>query len=122
MRNRQVIGYTLGPLERNEGDDYLIRGGGGWKILFGLIIFGMGSAGKFIFIWHGLGKIYFRVNMVNHSPLSKLQETVMLLKAVVGGNTKINHPLISSDSVYYFLFYGIIPLSLKKENEKPASN
>ena len=45
-------------------------GGGGCQILFGQIIyFGMGSAGKFIFMWHGLGKIYFLVNMVNHSNL-----------------------------------------------------
>ena len=43
----------------------------------------MGSAGKFIFMWHGLGKIYFRVNIVNHmSPLRQLLETVMLLKTV----------------------------------------
>ena len=43
----------------------------------------MGSAGKFIFMWRELGKIYFRVNMVHHSPLRQLLETVMVLKAVV---------------------------------------
>ena len=63
----------------------------------------MGSTGKFIFIWHRLGKIYFRVNMVNHSPLRQLLETVMLLKAVVqGGTTKIDHPLISRVTVPKF--------------------
>ena len=43
----------------------------------------MDSAGKFIFMWHGLGNIYFHVNMVNDSPLRQLLETVMLLRAVV---------------------------------------
>ena len=44
----------------------------------------MGSVGKFIFMWHGLGKIHFHVNMVIHSQLRQLKvlETVMLLKAV----------------------------------------
>ena len=63
MRNRQFIGYTLGPLERNvKGRLYDSEGGGGCQILFGqIIIFGMGSVGKFIFMWHGLWKIYSRV-------------------------------------------------------------
>ena len=56
MRNRQFIGYTLGPLERNvrgqlfdpEGGG----GGGGCQILFGQIIY----------FRHGLGReIYFNV-------------------------------------------------------------
>ena len=42
----------------------------------------MGLAEKFIFMWHGLGKIYFHVNIVNHSPRNIILETVMLLKAV----------------------------------------
>ena len=68
-----------------KGDDYLIlRGRGAVKFCLGrYFIFGMGSAGKFIFMWLGLGKIYFRVNMVNHSQLRQLLKTVMLLKAVV---------------------------------------
>ena len=84
MRNRQFIGYTFGPLERNLRGRLLILGGGAVKFcLDRLFIFGMGSAGKFIFMLHGLGKIYFRANMVNHSPLRQLLKTVMLLKAVV---------------------------------------
>ena len=51
----------------------ILRGGGlsnfVWTDNF---FFGMGSVGKFIFMWHGLGKIYFRVNMVNHSPRRQL--------------------------------------------------
>ena len=37
--------------------------------MFGQIInFGVGLVGKFIFMWHGLGKSYFRVH--NKSPQS----------------------------------------------------
>ena len=47
----------------------------------------MGSTGKFIFMWHVLGEIYFRVNMVNYSPffeaITRNMQPVMLLKAVV---------------------------------------
>ena len=43
MRNRQFIGYTLGPLERNVhcvGDDYLIlRRGGAVKFCLDRIYF-----------------------------------------------------------------------------------
>ena len=69
MRNRQFIGYTLGPLERNVRGRLFDSegGGGGCQILFGQIIFlsawawsgnlfscGMGS-GKFIFVFkHGI--------------------------------------------------------------------
>ena len=54
MRNRQFIGYTLGPLERNAmyRDDYLILGWGCYQILFGQILY----------FRHGFGReIYFHV-------------------------------------------------------------
>ena len=88
MRNRQFIGYTLGPLERNVRGQLFDTegGGGGCQIFFGQIIY----------FRHGLGReIYFHVawalenlfsgNMVNHSPLRQLiyQKQLMLLKVVV---------------------------------------
>ena len=53
MRNRQFIGYTLGPLARNvRGRLFDSEGGGGCQILFGQIIY----------FRHGLGReIYFHV-------------------------------------------------------------
>ena len=81
MRNRQFIVYTLGTLERKvRGRLFDSEGGGCQNFVW---TDNMGSAGKLIFMWNGLGKIYFLVNMVNHSPLRQLLETVMLLKAVV---------------------------------------
>ena len=73
MHNRQFIGYTLRHLERNVRGRLFDSEGGG------------GSAGKFISMWRGLGKIYFRVNMVNRAVQCSRQllETVMLLKAIV---------------------------------------
>ena len=82
--NLSVILWGL--LKRNVRGGLFDSEGGGGGCQIGLdryFIFGMGSARKFIFMWHGLGKIYFHVNMVNHSPLRQLLETVMLLKAVV---------------------------------------
>ena len=80
MRNRQFIGYTLGPLERNiRGRLFDSVRGGGCQILFGHIIyFRHGLGQEFIFMGHGLGKIYYRVNMVNHSPLRHSLEIVVL--------------------------------------------
>ena len=52
MRNRQFIGYTLGPLERNVRERLFDSEGGGGccQILFGQIIY----------FRHGLGReIYF---------------------------------------------------------------
>ena len=96
--------------------------------MFGQIInFGVGLTGKFIFMWHGLGKkSYFRVNNISpqSTALRQLLEAVMLLKAEVkGGITKISHPLISSDSisVYYYKFYGIILLCIKKMKSRPVT-
>ena len=52
MRNRQFIGYTLGPLERNVRGRLFDSGGGGCQILIGQIIY----------FRHGLGReIYFHV-------------------------------------------------------------
>ena len=52
MRNRQFIGYTLGPFERNVRGRLFDSGGGGCQILFGQIIY----------FRHGLGReIYFHV-------------------------------------------------------------
>ena len=63
MRNRQFIGYTLGPLEPNvRGRLFDSEGGGGGAVKFcldRLLMFGMGSARKFIFMWHGLGENLF---------------------------------------------------------------
>ena len=79
MRNRRFIGYTLRPLERNVRGR-LFESEGGCQILFGQILYfrhGLGPVGKLIFMWHGLGKIYFCVNMVNHSPL-RLSEAITI--------------------------------------------
>ena len=52
MRNRQFIGYTLGPLESNVRGRLFDSGGGGYQILFGHINY----------FRHGLGReIYFYV-------------------------------------------------------------
>ena len=74
MRNRQFIGYTLGPLERNVRRRPFDseRGGGSCQILFGQIIYFRRGLGREInFHVARLGKIYFRVNMIDHraSPL-----------------------------------------------------
>ena len=82
MRNRQFIGYTFGPLERNVRERLFdSEGGGAVKFcLDRLFIFGMGSSGKFIFMLHGLGKIYKHGKPQFTEAITK---TVMLLKAVV---------------------------------------
>ena len=99
-----------------KGDDYLIRGGGGCQILFGQIIY----------FRHGLGQeIYFHVAWNQENLFSckhgkpKSTEAItrnsnVIESSIILGTTKINHLLISSDSVYYYSFYGIILLSLKK--------
>ena len=63
MRNRQFIGYTLVPLERNVRGRLFDSegGGGGCQILFGQIIFffGMGSAGNLFSCDMSSGKFIF---------------------------------------------------------------
>ena len=84
MGNRHFIGYTLGPLERNvRGRLFDSEGKGLLNFVWTDNLFSAWARPGNLFSCGtcGLGKIYFRVNMVlNHSPL----ETVMLLKAVHG--------------------------------------
>ena len=49
MRNRQFIGYTLGPLERNVRGRLDSEGGGGCQILFGQIIYFRNGLGREIY-------------------------------------------------------------------------
>ena len=85
MRSRQFTGYTLGPLEcivRGRLFDSEGGEGGSQNFVWTDNLFSAWAWPEISFMWHGLGKIYFRVNMVNHSPLRQFLETVMLLKAV----------------------------------------
>ena len=86
MRNRQFIGYTLGPLERNVRGLLFDSGGGGCKILFGQINYFRHGPGREIYFHMAWARenLFSCKHMVNHSPLRQLiTRTVMLLKAVV---------------------------------------
>ena len=69
MRNAQQTIYrlyfrTFGMQCKGTTIWFWGRGGGAVKILFGQIIYFRHGLGREIsFMWHGLGKIYFRVNI-----------------------------------------------------------
>ena len=117
MRNAQQTIYRLyfGAFGTQWGRlfDSGGGGGGGCKILFGQIIyFRHGLDRKFIFMWHGLGKIL----SCKHGKLQSTETFTRNSNAIESSIIRwkcfmINHSLISSDSVYYFSFYGIILLS-----------
>ena len=76
MRNRPFIGYTLGPLERNvRGRLFDSEEGGGGRLsnfIWTDNIFSAWAQPRNLFsCGMGSGKIYFRVNMVKHSPQLK---------------------------------------------------
>ena len=79
MHNRQFIGYTLGPLERNvRGRLFDSEGGGGLSnfVCTDNLFTAWARPGNLFSCGMGSGKFIFRVNMVDHSPLETVTNVI----------------------------------------------
>ena len=56
------------------------------------------SGNLYIFMLHGLGKIYFRVNMVNHSPLRQLHVITRNSNVIESSSLRWNY--LNKSSLY----------------------